>query len=96
MTVPVGCSGTPFHYNIKSSTIGFRKVLILPFGSVGPGITPNIIVHLVLKHSLLGRFRTVIMIAETLCSERLKGLNQSTFKSSPMLLLSQSNDSKDH
>ena len=90
MTIPAGCIETPFHSDIKSSTIGFRKVLILPFGSAGPGITPNIIIHLFLKRSLLDKLRKVIMMTETLYSERLKGLNQSTLKSSSMLLLSHS------
>ena len=44
---------------------GVKNVLMCPLGSLGPGITPKIIVHLLLKCSLLGKFSTVIMIAET-------------------------------
>ena len=95
MTDPDRCNGTLFHRSIKSSTIGFRKALILPFVSVGPGITPNIIVHLLLKCSVLSNLRTIIIMVETLYSLRLNGLNQSTFYSSPMLLLSHSNGDVD-
>ena len=60
-------------------------MFILPFGSDEPGIAPTIIVHLVLQRSCLGKLRTEITIAETLYSERLKGLNQSMFRSRPMI-----------
>ena len=68
-------------------------MFICPLGSEGPGSTHNTIVHLCLNLSVLGRFSTVIMIAETLYSDRLNGLNRSTFSKRLMLLEFDNNDS---
>ena len=84
---PFGLIGIPFHKSNRSSIIGFRNLVIFPLGSVGPGITPTTIAHS-LHLTSLGKFNTVIIIAETLYSDCLNGLNQLIFNQRPMLLLS--------